>query len=107
MSACPECDMPQIWGGMDWHPHTDDYHHRWRIRWTEQLLRKLRERAAVLAGHRVTIRFTATTAWAECSCTWTGLNWPYSEYARNDGHGHLADLGSLIVRYELLIAGRQ
>jgi hypothetical protein len=99
--------MPQIWGGMDWHPHTEEQHAGTRRRLVRHATRLLAERAAVLAGHHITIRFTATTAWAECSCTWTSLNWPYSEYARSDGHEHLAELGCLIVGYELLIAGRQ
>lgn len=71
----------------------------------ELLLRRLRERAAVLAGHRVTIRFTATLAWAECSCAWRGLNWPDSLYAREEAHEHLVYLGALVLAHAELING--
>lgn len=104
MSTCTECDMPQIWAGMDWHPHSAEQHAGTRRRLNRAVLRVLAERAAAESGHRVTIRFAQTTAWAECSCGWRGLNWPDSSYARGDGHDHLADCGRMVVDLALLQA---
>ena len=104
MSACAECDLPQIWGGMDWHPHSAEQHDRMRRRLARHMLRLLAERVAAQAGHQVTIRFTVLLAWAECSCGWRGLNWPDSSYARGDGHDHLADLGWVLAAHALLTA---
>jgi hypothetical protein len=94
VSHCPDCDQPTIWGGMSWHRHTDRQHAATRQRLTRYAARLLRERAAVLAGHRVTIRFTATVAWVECACGHTGPPQCDSAYARGDGHDHLAAVGS-------------
>ena len=92
MSHCPDCDLPTIWGGMSWHRHTDRQHAATRQRLTRYAARLLRERAAVLAGHRVTIRFTTDHAWFECAWGTAGRLWPDSAYARGEGHDHLATI---------------
>jgi hypothetical protein len=94
---CLECGRPLLWAGMSWHPHTVEQHAGERRRLLLALRLGLWMRAAVLVGHRVTVRFTAGEAWAECVCSWRGLSWPDSAYARGDGREHLLGIGELIV----------
>ena len=101
---CRECGRTLPWAGMSWHPHSDEQHAGDRRRLLLALRLGLWQRAAALAGHRVALRFTATETWAECACSWRGLSWPYSEYARGNGREHLAALGELIVIHERMRA---
>lgn len=93
--ACPECDQPQVWAGMSWHPHSDQQHTAMRRRLTIYMARLLRERSAVRAGHRITIRFTQTCVWFECSCGAAGNQRIDSAYARGEGHDHLNESATL------------
>lgn len=89
----PCCDTPRLWGGMAWFPHTDE-DHRWRrSRMLLSLHDRLLMRAGTLAGHVITLRFTASVAFFECSC---GINGPlrvHASVARFDGQGHLYRIG--------------
>jgi hypothetical protein len=87
------CDTPRLWGGMAWFPHTDDYHRQRRSRMLLSLHDRLLMRAGALAGHVITLRFTASVAFFECSC---GINGPlrvHASVARFDGQGHLYRIG--------------
>jgi hypothetical protein len=90
VSYCPECDLPLTWDANGaWIPHTDRQHAEPRGRLIEHADRLMRERTAVLNGHQVTIRFTQTCAWFECTCGARGMVRCDSTYARRDGHDHL------------------
>ena len=93
---CDVCDRPLLWGGMDWVEHTPEHHEADRRRLVRYASRLMQERLAVVAGHKVTIRFTADLAWAQCSCPWQGLAWFYDANARSDGHNHLWEVGSVL-----------
>lgn len=44
--SCPECDRPQLWGGMSWVEHTDAQHALYRHMLLKALARKLSREVA-------------------------------------------------------------
>lgn len=95
MSVCEECDRNLIWGGTSGYlPHTEEFHAQERRRLLAYLKLLLKERMAVKADHKVTIRFTREWSWAECSCSYRDpYSWPDSGQARYSGHVHLWSIG--------------
>lgn len=89
MDGCTECGEPLLWGGMGWVPHSERQHAAARRRLRLHLARKLQARAAVRAGHHVTIRFTAEWSWFECACGNRGQLRCDSHYSRGDAFAHL------------------
>jgi hypothetical protein len=83
---------------MGWVEHTDEYHYRWRRWWIESVHWRLQMRAGVLAGHAVTIRFTASVAFFECSCGINGPLRPHASHARMDGVEHLGRAGAAVLQ---------
>jgi hypothetical protein len=93
----PCCDMPRLWGGMAWFPHTDEDHRRFRSGLLWSFRERLLMRVGTLAGHVITLRFTASVAFFECSCGINGPLWPSSAYARHDGENHLYRIGGMAL----------
>jgi hypothetical protein len=91
MDDCVECGERLLWGGMSWVPHTERQHAATRRRLIRYLSRRLRARASMAAGHRITIRFTADWAWFECSCDASGTLQVDSTYASGDAFEHLVN----------------
>lgn len=86
---CGECGVSLMWGGMRWLPHTQEYHDGVRRRLMIAALFGLYRHVAREIGHCVTIRFTQTYSWAQCSCKWEGALQPASSHARITGQDHL------------------
>lgn len=94
--VCGACGELLLWGGMSWVPHTEKEHQATAQRLKDAMRWHLMARIARKAGHKGTIRFTATASWFECSCGHTGTVWwvmpgipDTSTRARYEGTVHL------------------
>lgn len=94
----PCCALIRHVGG--WRrPCTDEWHAWQHERLINAMRSRTAERAAALTGHAGTIRFTADTAYFECSCGARTPTRSHSGAARIEGLGHLERVGtSVLVR---------
>lgn len=90
---CTVCGENLLWGGMSWVPHTDEFHAAVKARLKKALVYIMWQKAAVKVGHKVTIRFTADTAWPECTCGLAQTVTPTSRMATSIGKAHLMKQG--------------
>jgi len=98
---CTDCGMPvTVWIGINGtvtYPHRDEYHQARRRRLSGDMYDNLCARIAVRAGHKVSLRFTASVSFFECSCGINGPLQPHVSWARYDGRMHLATAGQNIA----------
>lgn len=82
----------------DWRKPCTDAWHATQREWDLMALRfGMDRRAATLAGHACTIRFTASVAFFECTCGVHGSPRLSSYAARLDGEEHLQRIGAAVL----------